>query len=65
MRLYVDKHEPHIDDDARYDPLDAGRMEIVWRCTDCGHVQARRDELPDGCPNCGAPREAFVLVEED
>ena len=41
-------------------------MELIWRCDDCGAVIAFKGEaLPDRCPGCGAPREAFYLVTED
>ncbi len=40
-------------------------MELVWRCTDCGYLLTRAEQLPDSCPDCGAPKEHFVLVTED
>jgi CBS domain-containing protein/rubredoxin len=40
-------------------------MELVWRCTDCGYLLTRAEQLPDACPDCGAPKEHFVLVTED
>ena len=40
-------------------------MQLVWRCTDCGYLLTRAEQLPDQCPDCGAPRENFVLVIED
>lgn len=40
-------------------------MELVWRCTDCGYLLTRAEQLPDKCPDCGAPKEHFVLVTED
>jgi CBS domain-containing protein/rubredoxin len=40
-------------------------MQLVWRCTDCGYLLTRAEQLPDQCPDCGAPRENFVLVTED
>lgn len=40
-------------------------MELVWRCTDCGYLLTRAEQLPDQCPDCGAPKEHFVLVTED
>jgi CBS domain-containing protein/rubredoxin len=40
-------------------------MELVWRCTDCGYLLTRAEQLPDICPDCGAPKEHFVLVTED
>jgi CBS domain-containing protein/rubredoxin len=46
----------------------AGRaesMQLVWRCTDCGYLLTRAEQLPDECPDCGAPKEDFVLVTED
>lgn len=37
-----------------------------WRCTVCGWIC--EGELPDcppeECPECGAPRDAFELIEE-
>lgn len=46
----------------------AGRtesMQLVWRCTDCGYLLTRAEQLPEECPDCGAPKENFVLVTED
>jgi CBS domain-containing protein/rubredoxin len=43
----------------------AEAMQLVWRCTDCGYLLTRTEQLPDECPDCGAPRENFVLVTED
>jgi|GEM_PF-657642 len=40
-------------------------MQLVWRCTDCGYMLTRAEQLPDECPDCGAPKEHFVLVTED
>jgi rubrerythrin len=40
-------------------------MQLLWRCTDCGYLLTRADQLPDQCPDCGAPKEHFVLVTED
>ena len=40
-------------------------LELVWRCLRCGELWLREDALPAACPNCGAPREEFVLVSED
>lgn len=40
-------------------------MQLVWRCTDCGYLLTRAEQLPDECPDCGAPKEHFVLVIED
>jgi len=37
-----------------------------YECTNCGHVMPKEaDALPQTCPVCGSPKEAFVLVEED
>jgi CBS domain-containing protein len=43
----------------------AENMQLVWRCTDCGYLLTRAEQLPDICPDCGAPKEHFVLVTED
>lgn len=43
----------------------AETMQLVWRCTDCGYLLTRAENLPDLCPDCGAPKEHFVLVTED
>jgi CBS domain-containing protein/rubredoxin len=43
----------------------AENMQLVWRCTDCGYLLTRAEQLPDVCPDCGAPKEHFVLVTED
>ena len=43
----------------------AENMQLVWRCTDCGYLLTRAEQLPDECPDCGAPKEHFVLVTED
>ena len=40
-------------------------MQLVWRCTDCGYLLTRAEQLPNQCPDCGAPKEHFVLVTED
>ena len=40
-------------------------MQLVWRCTDCGYLLTRAEQLPDSCPDCAAPKEHFVLVTED
>jgi 3-oxosteroid 1-dehydrogenase len=33
-----------------------------WICTVCGYIHTG-DEPPDICPQCGAPKEKFVLLE--
>lgn len=43
----------------------AENMQLVWRCTDCGYLLTRAEQLPLVCPDCGAPKEHFVLVTED
>jgi len=44
-------------------PVSSG-MAIVWKCMGCGH-HVQGDSPPAQCPGCRAPREQFVLVEED
>jgi rubrerythrin len=36
----------------------------VWQCLKCGYVCVSSDP-PEECPECGAPRESFLLLEED
>lgn len=40
-------------------------MELLWKCDDCGYLEANAENPPDKCPQCGAPREHFVSVTED
>ena len=42
-----------------------GEAELMWRCLDCGEMSDLGDELPDGCPNCGAAREELMYWTED
>lgn len=44
---------------------DFGMAELVWRCIDCGEMGHIRDDVPDGCPNCGADRESLMYWTED
>ncbi len=44
-------------------PVSSG-MAIVWKCMTCGH-HIPGDQPPPHCPSCRAPKEQFVLVEED
>jgi rubrerythrin len=46
-------------------PGDAAMMlYLIWQCLKCGYALVAKDP-PDKCPDCGAPREEFVLIEED
>lgn len=48
-----------------HDPGHAvGEGYIVWRCDDCGAV-GDLDDIPEQCPDCGAPREALYAWLED
>jgi rubrerythrin len=42
-------------------------LELMWRCLRCGRLWPNREgePLPDVCPNCGAPKTEFELIEED
>lgn len=40
-------------------------MELIYKCTACGLLQPREQPLPARCPECGAPKEYFMLVTED
>lgn len=35
-----------------------------WKCTVCGYIH-QGDEPPEECPVCKAPKEKFVLLEEE
>lgn len=35
-----------------------------WKCTVCGHIHVGENP-PEKCPVCGAPREKFVLLEDE
>ena len=35
-----------------------------WECTVCGYIH-EGEEPPEFCPVCGAPKEAFILLEDD
>ena len=35
-----------------------------WKCKICGYIY-EGDEPPKKCPQCGAPEEKFVLIEDD
>jgi rubrerythrin len=37
---------------------------LIWQCLKCGYALVAKDP-PAKCPDCGAPREEFVLIEED
>ena len=36
----------------------------IWRCEVCGYLH-EGDEPPEFCPKCGAPRDKFVLLDEE
>lgn len=42
-----------------------GEAELTWRCLECGAVGDLDGDLPDGCPDCGAPKEALYYWTED
>jgi rubrerythrin len=37
---------------------------LMWRCWDCGEM-GKLGEIPDECPDCGAPREELYHWQED
>lgn len=37
---------------------------LIWQCLACGYALVGENP-PDTCPDCGATREQFLLVEED
>ena len=58
--IALTEQSPIIGDEERTENL-----ALTWRCLNCGHLQTRDTPLPDRCPNCGGPKEDFVLIEED
>ena len=42
-----------------------GEAELMWRCMTCGEMGALDDGIPEGCPNCGSPREDLMYWTED
>ncbi len=37
---------------------------LIWQCMVCGYAVVAENP-PEKCPDCGAPQEQFLLVEED
>jgi rubrerythrin len=33
---------------------------VMWACTNCGY--SVEGEIPESCPDCGAPKEEFESV---
>lgn len=50
----------HVRSDGR-----VGEAELVWRCMECGAVDALGAALPERCPNCGSARESLMYWTED
>lgn len=42
----------------------AGEIDLMWRCWQCGET-GRIDDIPDGCPSCGAGGEELYYWTED
>jgi rubrerythrin len=43
-------------------------MELTYKCLTCGYIHTCHGQCgdpPEKCPDCGAPKENFVEVEED
>jgi len=41
-----------------------GEAELMWRCWNCG-AMGRIDDIPQECPDCGAPKEDIYYWVED
>jgi rubrerythrin len=52
----------HHGEVPEFRPID---MELVWKCLKCGYLLPRDQELPERCPQCGAPETEFEAVIED
>ena len=44
---------------------DFGEGYLMWRCEDCGEMGELEDNIPEECPNCGAPKEHIHMAQED
>lgn len=42
-----------------------GTAYVMWRCWECGEMGRIEQELPEMCPDCGAPREELYYWAED
>lgn len=43
-----------------------GKAYVMWRCWECGQMgRIDGEQLPEECPDCGAPREALYYWAED
>lgn len=42
-----------------------GEAELMWRCSKCGEMGELEDDLPEGCPSCGAAKEDLYYWTED
>ena len=40
-------------------------MQLIWRCTHCGHIFPQHAEIPENCPSCGKHKEFYEQVNED
>ncbi|WP_435098127.1 DUF7130 family rubredoxin-like protein [Halorubrum sp. N11] len=53
-------------DDAETIPgQEFGEGYLMWRCSECGEMGDLEGGMPESCPECGAPEEEIVAVEED
>jgi len=43
----------------------AGQAELMWRCWECGAMGDIQDDIPEECPDCGAPKEDIYYWTED
>lgn len=43
----------------------AAEAELMWRCWECGAMGEIDDDIPDSCPDCGAPKEDIYYWTED
>jgi hypothetical protein len=39
--------------------------ELMWRCYNCGEFGDLEEELPEGCPGCGGPKEDLYYYTDD
>jgi len=41
-----------------------GEAELMWRCWECG-AMGQIEDIPEECPDCGAPKEDIYYWQED
>lgn len=67
-----DEHGFHVTTDEGIEALSRehiaagipGEAQLMWQCYECGEM-GDIDEMPETCPDCGAPKEAIFYYVDD